>query len=136
MVGDATLAWNGSGVFTRVRNWVADKAANINITASRMDTDSNDFTSGINNCVAKDGQNSPTANLPMANFKHTGVANGALRTDYAALGQLEDGLINWAVAGGTADALTGSYSPAITSLSDGQLCFVRATAANATTTPT
>ena len=40
-----------------------------------------------------------------------------------------------AVAGGTADAITATYSPAITTLEDGQLCFFRATAANATTTP-
>ena len=38
--------------------------------------------------------------------------------------------------GGTADAITATYSPALTALVDGQLCFVRATLANATTTPT
>ena len=42
---------------------------------------------------------------------------------------------SWVVAGGTADAITATYSPAITTLEDGQLCFFRATAANATTTP-
>ena len=44
-------------------------------------------------------------------------------------------LNNWVVAGGTADAITATYSPAITTLADGQLCFFRASAANATTTP-
>lgn len=44
--------------------------------------------------------------------------------------------VNWVAAGGTADAITATYSPAITTLTDGLLCFVRATAANATTTPT
>lgn len=42
----------------------------------------------------------------------------------------------WVVAGGTADALTGTYIPANTTLTDGLLLTVRATAANATTTPT
>lgn len=42
----------------------------------------------------------------------------------------------WATGGGTADAITATYSPANTTLTDGLLLGVRATAANATTTPT
>lgn len=44
--------------------------------------------------------------------------------------------LNWVAAGGTADAITATYSPAVPSLTDGLLCFFRATASNATTTPT
>lgn len=43
---------------------------------------------------------------------------------------------HWVAAGGTADAITATYSPAETALVDGMLCAFRATAANATTTPT
>jgi len=49
---------------------------------------------------------------------------------------VQDGKVNWVDGGGTADAITATYVPAITALVDGQICFVRATAANATTTPT
>lgn len=45
------------------------------------------------------------------------------------------GLLGWAVAGGGADAITASYSPANTSLTDGLGLNFRASAANATTTP-
>jgi hypothetical protein len=38
--------------------------------------------------------------------------------------------------GGAADAITATLTPALTALSDGQLCFIRALLANATTTPT
>lgn len=95
-----------------------------------------DFATAITGSIAKDGQTTPTANLPMGTYRHTGVGNGSARTDYAAMGQVQDGKINWVDGGGTADAITATYSPAITALVDGQLCFVRATAANATTTPT
>ena len=44
--------------------------------------------------------------------------------------------ITWAVAGGTADAITTTNVPALSSLADGQLVFFRASAANATATPT
>lgn len=42
----------------------------------------------------------------------------------------------WVDGGGTANAITATYSPALAALVDGQLCFVRATAANTATTPT
>ena len=50
-------------------------------------------------------------------------------------GGLQNNTTNWVVAGGTADAITATYAPAITTLADGQLLFFRATAANETTTP-
>lgn len=131
------MAWNGAGVFNRLFSWTADKAAAINITASRVDSDTNDIvTQGLGNCITRDGQGQPTANLPMATFRHTGVADGVARTDYASLGQSQDGKLNWVAAGGSADALAATYIPALTALVDGQLCHVRAVAANATTTPT
>lgn len=42
----------------------------------------------------------------------------------------------WVAAGGTVDAITATYSPAIAALSDGLQLGFRATGANATTTPT
>lgn len=131
------MSWNGVGVFNRIYSWVADKNANIDITASRMDTDTDDITSnGFGNCLTRDGQGSATANLPMNSFRHTGAGLGVATTDYATMGQLQGGSVTWAVATGTSDALAASYSPSITALVDGQLCFVRAASANATTTPT
>lgn len=131
------MSWNGAGTFNRLFSWQADKAAGLDISASRMDADTNNITSiGLGNCITRDGQGQPTANLPMAGFRHTGVQNAVNRTDYAAFGQVQDGLPNWTVAGGSADAITATYTPALGSLSDGQLCFLRVGASNATTTPT
>lgn len=42
----------------------------------------------------------------------------------------------WVAAGGTADAITASYQPTVTALYDGLTLAFRATAANATSTPT
>jgi hypothetical protein len=42
----------------------------------------------------------------------------------------------WVTAGGTANALSATYVPAIQSLEDGQVCKVRALLANTTTDPT
>ncbi len=131
------MSWNGVGVFNRIYSWAADKAAAIDITASRFDTQENDFTAnGFANCLTRDGQGSATANLPMNTFRHTGAGAGVATTDYATMGQLQAGSIVWAIATGTANAIAASYAPAIASLVDGQLCFVRAASANTTTTPT
>lgn len=132
------MSWNGSGTFNRIFSWVADKNAGLNISSSRMDTDTNDIASnGFGNCLTRDGQGQASANLPMATFRHTGVGAAVNRTDYARLDQVQDGIsLNWTTAGGTADALTAAYTPSLTALVDGQLCFVRAANANATTTPT
>lgn len=44
--------------------------------------------------------------------------------------------VRWIAGGGSADAITATYSPAVTALADGQTVAFRSTAANATTTPT
>ena len=127
------MARNGSGTFTRiVPAYVFDTVISETSVNSEMD----DIATALTASLAKDGQTTPTANLPMGTYRHTGVGTGTARTDYAALGQVQDGSANWVDGGGTADVITATYSPVITALVDGQLCFVRATLANATTTPT
>lgn len=52
------------------------------------------------------------------------------------VGGLQGNACNISSAGGTADAITGSYTPGITALTNGMTLYVRAGSANATTTPT
>lgn len=47
-----------------------------------------DIANEITNSIPRDGTAPPTANLPMGNFKITGLGNGTLATDAAAFGQL------------------------------------------------
>lgn len=83
------MPWNGSGVFNRIYSWVADANAGLDISATRMDTDTDDITtSGFGNCLTRDGQGIATANLPMGGFRHTGASNGVAATDYATVGQV------------------------------------------------
>jgi hypothetical protein len=41
-----------SGTFSRLYSWVTDDAGNIPITASRMDADTNDIVTGMNQIVS------------------------------------------------------------------------------------
>lgn len=118
------MSWSG-GTYTKGNSgtggWSGDAALGIGIEAGRHDTQDDDFTTGINTCLTKDGQNTATANLPMGGFKHTNVANSAARNQYAATGQVQDDSFIWgSTSGGSANAQTITPSPAITAYAAGQ----------------
>lgn len=133
------MAFNGSGTFVREHDWTEDADNQIDIEAERMDEEDDGFAVGLSTCLTKDGQTVLTANIPFAGMKITGygtTSTPSSRSDVPSLGQIQDGILGWVDGGGTADAITGNYSPTITSLTDGLKLSVRATTANLTTTPT
>lgn len=66
-----------------------------------------------------------------------GAAVGGVKvTDFSSDGIKGGVFLNWVASGGTSDAITATYAPVVPALVDGLLCCFRATAANATTTPT
>jgi hypothetical protein len=88
------MGWSG-GTYTKWNaptGWAGDAASGIGIEAGRHDTQDDDFANGINNCLNKAGQNTPTANLPMGGFKHTNCAAAVSSTDYATLGDVQGGI--------------------------------------------
>lgn len=112
--------WNGSGVFSVTYSWQDDQANGIAISSSRMDTQFTDVVNGINNSLTKDGQNNPSANLPMATYRHTGVSDGAALDEYLSVKQFQNGGVAYATSGGSSNAYTLTLSPAITSYTAGQ----------------
>ena len=123
------MAWV-SGVFSRLHNWVNDRDANIKILAVRHDAEDDNLAAGINNTLTKDGQNTATANLPMGNFRHTGVGNASARTDYASAAQIQDSALVYAADTGAADAYAIAASPAITAYVTGNLFWFKTANAN------
>lgn len=83
------MPFNGSGVFQRPYSWITDAAAGLNVDATRMDADSNDIATGLSNCITRDGQSPPTANIPMGNYKLTGLAAGTTTGDAVNYEQLQ-----------------------------------------------
>ena len=81
------MGWNGSGVFQRLYNWVTDRDAGNPIDATKMDAEMDGMATGITNCLAKDGQNSATANIDLGSNKLVNVANGSASGDAANFGQ-------------------------------------------------
>ncbi|WP_257834518.1 hypothetical protein [Burkholderia glumae] len=78
---------NGSGQYTLpagnpvVTNTIISSSGWANPTLS-------DIAAAITDSIAADGQTTPTANLPMGGFRHTGASAGVSSGDYTTIGQL------------------------------------------------
>jgi len=108
------MGWNGSGQFNRDNGvnsgsdvWTQDKGDGTKILASLHDAHDEDIVTGLENCLTRDGQNSPSADLPMATYKHTGVGDATAKTHYASAGQVLESKLIWAgTSGGSSNAYT------------------------------
>jgi hypothetical protein len=68
-----------------------EQASSIGNTAALADAREQDMATALNNRIFKDGTNTPTANLPMNSFKHTGVAAATGAGQYMEYAQIVAG---------------------------------------------
>jgi hypothetical protein len=130
------MAFNGTGTFVRLYNWVTDKTNSVPITSSKMDEEQDGIATGLSNCITKDGQTTITANIPMNSKKFTGLTVGNARTDSISLSQVQDGTYTYlGSSSGAADESVASPSPAVTAYVSTMAYRVKINATNATTTP-
>lgn len=73
------MSWSG-GSYTKgnagTGGWVGDASLGIGIEAGRHDTQDNDFATGINQCVNKDGSNAFTGNPNLGGYIPTNLGAG------------------------------------------------------------
>lgn len=127
------MPWNGSGTFTRDQNFVNDAAAGPPdhfISADKVDDEFDNYKAGLENCLTRDGQTSPSSSLPMGNYRHTGVGNAQARNEYLTAGQAQDQGVSYAAETGAADAYVVTLSPAPTAYVAGMRVSFKATNAN------
>jgi hypothetical protein len=77
---------NGSGTYTRPQ---ADYVPGTTILATSVNSDLNDMAQALTASIARDGQTTPTANIPLGGFRITGLGNATAATDAATLGQVD-----------------------------------------------
>jgi hypothetical protein len=89
------MGWNGSGSVVRSDGtrtgetvWAQARDAAVKINAPDHDAHDEDLADAIQACINKNGENTPTVDLPMGGFKHTNVAAGSAYTHYARLSQV------------------------------------------------
>ena len=128
------MSRNGSGEYSLPG---ADFTNGTLADADEVMTKLDDIASALTASIAKDGQTTPTAALPMGTYNHTNVGVATARTHYARASQVADGALTYGgVAGGTADALTITLSPAITAYAIGQVFSFKVGASPNTTAAT
>lgn len=75
------MPWNGTGSYVLPPAFTPEVNGTV-IDAVRYNGTTDDVAGGITAALAKNGENVPTANLPMGGFKHTGAAAGAATGQY------------------------------------------------------
>ena len=122
-LGDGTYQ-RTDGTRTGATVFALQDGASVNPSAELFDNVSEDMARAITASLASDGQTSPSADLPMAGHKHTGVEDAAANDQYASLGQLRSlaGIfVPSTGVGGSANAIALTPSPAITAYETGLL---------------
>jgi len=114
------MARNGSGTYNLYTpgNPVV---TGTTISSTWANNTLNDIATGLTNSIAKDGQTTPTANLPMGGFKHTNLAVGTALTDSLNLGQAQNAAFQYLASVSGTDTITASSVPATTAYTIGQV---------------
>lgn len=91
------------------------------IDAGVFNTLTTDIATALTGSMPRDGQAPPLQDLPMGGFKLTGLASGSAAADSVTLGQAQGAAAQWLTSiAGTANAVEGAASPAITAYAAGQ----------------
>jgi hypothetical protein len=123
------MSFNGSGTF-QINTAGQPVVTGTVISSTAFNALTADLATGLSTCVTKDGQTNPTANLPMAGYKLTGLGSGSAATDSATLAQVQGGTVSLIASISGTDTITGSLSPALTAYAAGQMFYFVAAGAN------
>jgi len=122
------MSFNGSGTFV-INSSGQPVVANTVISTTVFNALTADLATGLSTCITKDGQTTPTANIPMGTFKLTGLGVGSAATDSATVGQVQASTTKLITVAGT-DTITGTMTPALTAYTAGQMFYFVAGGAN------
>lgn len=132
------MAFNGSGAFTLIAG--NPVVTGTTISSTWANNTLSDIATGLSTTITKDGQTTPTANIPMGGFKITGLAGATANGDavrYQDVGAFQQAQTFTAfTTAGTTTAYTLTTVPAAAALVANQRYRVKFNAANTTTTPT
>ena len=119
------MSYNGSGTFV-INSTGQPVVTGTVISSTAFNALTADLATGLSTALTKDGQTTPTGNLPMGTFKFTGMGNGSAATDSANISQVQSSFGSFLTVSGT-DTITATVSPALTAYAAGQMfAFVAA----------
>jgi hypothetical protein len=119
------MSYNGSGTFV-INSAGQPVVTGTVISSTAFNALTADLATGLSTALTKDGQTTPTANLPMGTFKFTGLSAGSAATDSANIAQVQNSFGSFLTVSGT-DTITATVSPSLTAYAAGQMfAFVAA----------
>jgi len=104
------MSFNGAGTF-QINSTGQPVVSGTVISDTVFNALTADLATGLSNCITKDGQQTVTANIPMAGFKFTGMGLGSATTDSA---RMDNALMQNVMEGrlGTnTPSSAGTYTP-------------------------
>ena len=122
------MSFNGSGTFV-INSTGQPVVTNTVISSTAFNALTADLATGLSTTLTKDGQTTPTANIPMGTFKITGMGAGTSSTDAVNLSQLQNSTGTFLTVSGT-DTILGTVSPSVGAYAVGQIFAFVAAATN------
>jgi len=113
------LSYNGSGTFN-INSAGQPVVSGTVISSTAFNALTSDLATGLTTALTKDGQTTPTANIPMGTYKITGLGAGTVATDAVRLSQLQNGGTTTYITAAGTDTITGTVTPSLTAYATGQ----------------
>ena len=124
------MPFNGSGTFTLVAGTPYVTGTTISSTVAN-NLNSDFANNGFSNCLTRDGQSTPTANLPLGGFKLTGLGAGTAVADAPRVSQVQNSAFNTLASVSGVTTITGAASVTPAAYAEGQTFSLLALGANA-----
>lgn len=116
------MSFNGSGTFL-INTAGQPVVSGTVISSTAFNALTADLATGLSTCLTKDGQTTPTANIPMGNNKVTGLGAGTDATDAANLSQVQSTVVKLIGSVSGTNTITGSLTPALGAYAAGQMFY-------------
>lgn len=126
--------YDGNGNFDLYANFPRNPGEVI--ASSDAMAQMNVIKSGFNNVLTRDGQNSPTQDLPMGGRRHTNIADAIAENNYLSLKQFRNNGAIYATTTGSGSAYVATFTPSINAYVAGQRFIIKTNFTSVTDTPT
>ena len=123
------MSFNGSGTFL-INTAGQPVVSGTVISSTAFNSLTADLATGLSTCITKDGQTTPTANIPMGSNRITGLGSAVDATDAATFAQVQSTAVKLIGSVSGADTITGALTPAITAYAAGQMFYFVAAGTN------
>ena len=112
------MSFNGSGTYSLPAGQPV--VTGTTISSTTHNTLASDLATALSTTICKDGQSTPTANIPMGGFRLTGLANATAVDDAIRVSQVQNNSATFLASVAGTNTITGSATPTPAAYASGQ----------------